>query len=228
MDLRNPPQAVPPLGRRMEDEKLIFVDSNAIWTGSLNTLSFSGQTGEVMHRIADRTITAEYEKIYDISHIESAVVNNYERTCPICGNEMILRESDNGGSYWACVEGDYSRNMDQQYPLDGILRCSCGAPYKFFMNNEPRWVCSENPKGHQFKKMRFSDLKLEKMYALIPRSERKAVKDYFAEKQTDKKKADNKKKSTSTKEKTKKTTKSQSKSTKKTNNSSGGEQLTLL
>ena len=201
-------------------EKLIFVDSSAVWIGSLNALSFSGQTGEVMHRIGDKAITAEYEKLYDISHIESAVINDYERTCPICGSEMILRESDNGGSYWACVEGDYSRNMDQQYPLDGILRCSCGAPYKFFMKNEPRWVCSENPKGHQYKKMRYSDLKLEKMYALIPRNERKAVKEYFAEKQSEKKKAEANKK--------KKSTKSKKKSKKKSNSSSGGEQLTLL
>ena len=201
-------------------EKLIFVDSSAVWIGSLNALSFSGQTGEVMHRIGDKAITAEYEKLYDISHIESAVINDYERTCPICGSEMILRESDNGGSYWACVEGDYSRNMDQQYPLDGILRCSCGAPYKFFMKNEPRWVCSENPKSHQYKKMRFSDLKLEKMYAIIPSNKRKAVKKYFTEKQSGKKKTEQKKE--------KKATKPQKKTTKKSSNSSGGEQLTLI
>ena len=35
-------------------EKLIFVDSNAVWIGSLNALSFTGLTGEVMQRHADR------------------------------------------------------------------------------------------------------------------------------------------------------------------------------
>lgn len=173
-------------------EKLIFVDSEVVWIGSLNALSFTGLTGEVMHRHADRELTAEYEKLFDIEHIYNAIENDYEQKCPICGGEMLVKESDTGGIYWQCVDGDYSRNATQQYPLDGILRCRCGAPYIFSMKNEPRWVCSENPKHYQ--KMRESDLKLEKMAALIlTKTARKEVDRYFAQRRkkrdTTKKKA---------------------------------------
>ena len=121
----------------------------------------------------------EYEKLFDIEHICNAVENAFEQKCPICGAEMIVKEGDEGGIYWQCVEGDYSRNANQQYPVDGILRCKCGAPYVFVMKNEPRWVCSADSKHYQ--KMRESDLKLEKMLALIPtKTARKEVDKYFA------------------------------------------------
>ena len=159
-------------------EKLIFVDSNAVWIGSLNALSFTGLTGEVMQRHADRELTAEYEKLFDIEHICGAIENTYEQRCPICGDEMIVKESNGGGIYWQCVAGDYSRNVSQQYPLDGVLRCKCGAPYVFAMKNEPRWVCSADSRHYQ--KMRESDLKLEKMAALIPtKAARSQVNKYF-------------------------------------------------
>jgi hypothetical protein len=46
------------------------------------------------------------------------------------------------------------------------------------MKNEPRWVCSEDSRHYQ--KMRESDLKLEKMAALIPtKTARSQVNKYF-------------------------------------------------
>lgn len=162
-------------------EKLIFVDSDAVWIGSLNALSFTGLTGEIMQRHADRELTAEYENLFDIDHICGAIENTNELKCPICKKEMLIKESDDGGIYWQCVDGDYSRNASQQYPVDGILRCKCGAPYVFAMKNEPRWVCSQDSKHYQ--KMREGDLKLEKMAALIPTQKvRKEVDRYFAQK----------------------------------------------
>ena len=182
-------------------EKLIFVDSNAVWIGSLNALSFTGLTGEVMQRHADRELTAEYERLFDIEHICNAIENTYEQKCPICGDEMIVKESDEGGIYWQCVAGDYSRNVAQQYPLDGILRCKCGAPYVFAMKNEPRWVCSEDSRHYQ--KMRERDLRLEKMAALIPtKAARSQVNKYFFAKKKEieaKKKATAPKKTSATK-----------------------------
>ena len=103
--------------------------------------------------------------------------NAYEQECPICKSEMLIRESDAGGIYWLCANGDYSRSAEQPYPKDGILRCKCGAPYKFAMKNEPRWVCSVNPKHYQ--KMRKNDLNLVKMAALIPKEDRGKVYTYF-------------------------------------------------
>lgn len=162
-------------------EKLIFVDDLAVWVGSLNALSFTGLTGEIMHRHKDKTLTAEYENLFGIEHICGAAERIYEQACPICGAEMLVKESDSGGIYWECVNGDYSRNAEQQYPIDGIMRCKCGASFIFSMKNQPRWVCSENSSHYQ--KMRQSDLKLEKMAALIPtKIERREVDRYFAEK----------------------------------------------
>lgn len=159
-------------------EKLIFVDRDAVWIGSLNALSFTGLTGEVMQRHADRELTSEYEKLFNIEHICGAIENTYEQRCPVCGEEMIVKESNEGGIYWQCVAGDYSRNAEQQYPLDGILRCKCGAPYVFAMKNEPRWVCTADSRHYQ--KMRESDLKLEKMAALIStKAARSEVDKYF-------------------------------------------------
>ena len=188
-------------------EKLIFVDSNAVWIGSLNALSFTGLTGEVMQRHADRELTAEYKKLFGIEHICGAVENTYEQKCPICGEEMLVKESNEGGIYWQCIAGDYSRNVAQQYPLDGVIRCKCGAPYVFAMKNEPRWVCSADTRHYQ--KMRESDLKLEKMAALIPtKTVRKEVDKYFLGKKKDneaQKKASAPKKTTTTKKSSNKT-----------------------
>lgn len=69
----------------------------------------------------------------------------------------------------------------QKYPVDGILRCKCGAEYKFIMKNQPRWVCTKNPAHYQI--MRESDLKLEKMRDLIPTKKAlKEVEKYFSDK----------------------------------------------
>lgn len=162
-------------------EKLAIVDSVAVWIGSLNILSFSGLTGEVMQRHESCELTADLEKLYDIGHISEAAESNVELACPICGAEMLIRESDSGGIYWSCASCGYTRQPEQQYPYDGILRCKCGAPYVFSMKHQPRWVCSQNPSHYQI--MRESDLKLEKMVALIPTKKvRKEVEKYFAEK----------------------------------------------
>ena len=167
------------LHKQKMHEKLIFVDHEAVWIGSLNVLSYTGLTGEVMQRHADHDLTAEYEKIFDIAHICGAIEHTYELTCPICAKEMLVKESADGGIYWQCAARDYARSADAPYPVDGLMRCKCGKPYVFAMKNEPRWVCSETPRHYQ--RMRESDLKLPKMAALIPnQATRTAVDKYFA------------------------------------------------
>ncbi len=167
-------------------EKLIFVDDTAVWIGSLNALSFTGLTGEVMQRHADKALTAEYEKLFDIPNICDAIQKQYEQKCPGCGNEMAIGDGPNGGFYWACGICKYIRFFTQPYPTDGIIRCKCGAPYVFSMKNEPRWVCSKDPKHYQ--KMQRGDLALEKMAALIPtKKARKEVDRFFEQKQKRKK-----------------------------------------
>lgn len=166
-------------------EKLIFIDDETVWVGSLNALSFTGLTGEVMQRHFDKDLSTEYQKLFDIEHLCDAIHNPCEQSCPICGGEMIIKESADGGVYWQCVNEDYSRNVTQQYPTDGLYRCKCGAPYMFVMKKEPRWVCTQDSRHYQ--KIRESDLRLEKMAALIPtKTARKAVDRYFAQKRNPK------------------------------------------
>ena len=162
-------------------EKLAIVDSKAVWLGSLNILSFSGLTGEVMQRHEGRELTADYEKLYDIGHISEAAESSVELVCPICGDEMLVKASDSGGIYWSCASCGYTRQPDQQYPYDGVLHCKCGAPYKFAMKTQPRWVCTENPNHYQL--IQEHDLKLPQMADLIPTKKAlKEVEKYFAAK----------------------------------------------
>ena len=109
-----------------------------------------------------------------------ALENDYETKCPICGGEMLIAESEDGGIYWKCITGDYSRNKDQQYPVDGILRCAkCDSTFSFSMKKQPRWVCKADPKHYQL--VRKNDLKLPNMAALLTQAERKQVGKYFEE-----------------------------------------------
>lgn len=161
-------------------EKIAFIDSTAIWNGSLNILSFTGATGEVMNRYADRKIVAENETLFGIEHICNAAEHEEERYCPICGGEMVVRDGAKGGIYWECIHGDYTRDSSQQYPIDGILRCKkCGAPYRFVMKTEPRWVCTQDTK--HFQRIHEGDLRLRGMAALLSKTEREAVDRFFAD-----------------------------------------------
>ncbi|SEP55767.1 AAA domain-containing protein [Butyrivibrio sp. TB] len=161
-------------------EKIVIIDDSAYWYGSLNTLSFTGFTSETMTKLCSSKLTMEMEQLYGIPKIQTAIDNEYELKCPICSGNMFLGEADKGGFYWKCAACGYSRSMDQQYPVDGILRCHCGSTYHFDMKNQPRWVCDENRKHYQ--KMRYGDLRLEKMKTLLSDKDLKRVESYFAEK----------------------------------------------
>ena len=172
--------------KRGMHEKIVFVDDDIFYSGSLNTLSFNGSTGEIMVRICDKNTTLKYEKDYSIEPIYDTVENEYKQKCPICGEEMSIRESAKGGIYWECSNCKFTRNPKQPYPKDGVICCEkCGAPYIFDMKKEPRWICSQNPR--HYKKVKESDLKLEKMAALIPNAKlRKEVDKFFNDKRKDK------------------------------------------
>ena len=162
-------------------EKLIFFDDDIVWTCTESPLSALDGKKYMMHRHQDRSLADEYRKVFCIRNITNAVDNGYELSCPICKQELLIRESDSGGIYWECINKDYSRNGDQPYPRDGIYRCKCGAQYLFSMKKQPRWVCSENSNHYQL--IRLSDLRLEKMAALIPETSLGSVKDYLEKKQ---------------------------------------------
>ena len=162
-------------------EKIIIIDDDIVWIGSLNVLSFGGTTKEVMCKIISKEGAKEFAEIFDIQHILEATDDEEERKCPICGKEVIMAESDSAGYYWRCSDKEgcgWSRRPEEQYPHDGKLVCpKCGGEYSLSMKNEPRWVCENNPR--HFRKIRKSDLKLVKMWENVPKRTVKEVEDYF-------------------------------------------------
>lgn len=162
-------------------EKIIIIDDDIVWIGSLNVLSFGGTTKEVMCKIISKEGAKEFAEIFDIQHILEATDNKDERKCPICGKEVIMAESDTSGYYWRCSDKEgcgWSRRPEEQYPHDGKLVCpKCGGEYSLSMKNEPRWVCQDNPR--HYRKLRRSDMKLVKMWENVPKLTVKEVEDYF-------------------------------------------------
>lgn len=145
-------------------EKLVFIDEDITWSGSLNPLSFSN-TQEIMER---RKALLFYGTILKYCGLSK---------CPICGSEMIAAEGADEPYYWRCVNDDdcYSRSIDQPYPIDGMLKCgTCNSTVEFgYWSDYPHWRCCSNSRHRQ--KIFKSHLRLPKMAALVPKSERKKL-----------------------------------------------------
>lgn len=153
-------------------EKLVFIDDDITWLGSLNPLSFSN-TQEVMERRKSTAVQKDYFQILRLQEF-LAVTDTAESKCPICGSEIIAAEGADEPYYWRCVNDDcYSRSIDQPYPYDGVLSC-CNAPVEFgYWGDYPHWRCTRNNRHRQ--KLFKSHLRLPKMAALIPERERRKV-----------------------------------------------------
>ncbi|VVB96230.1 ATP-dependent RecD-like DNA helicase [uncultured archaeon] len=159
-------------------EKLVFIDKDITWSGSLNPLSFSN-TQEIMERRKSTLVFEDYFKTLRLEELLS-VPGKPESKCPICGSEMIAAEGGKEPYYWRCVNDEcYSRSIDQPHPIDGMLRCkSCNSKVEFgYWGDYPHWRCSSNPKHRQ--KVFKSHLRLPKMAAMIPKAERKKVCEIF-------------------------------------------------
>ena len=155
-------------------EKLVFIDDDITWSGSLNPLSFSN-TQEVMERRKSKAVLDDYFQILRLQEL-LAVHGNAESKCPICGSEIIAAEGPKQPYYWRCInDGCYTRSIDQAYPFDGVLTCgNCNKPVEFgYWGDYPHWRCTANKRHRQ--KIFKSHLRLPKMAALIPERERRKV-----------------------------------------------------
>jgi superfamily I DNA and/or RNA helicase/uncharacterized protein YukE len=155
-------------------EKLVFVDDDITWSGSLNPLSFSN-TQEIMERRKSKLVLRDYSKIVRIKELLD-VQGTPESQCPICGSEIIAAEGADQPFYWRCtLDKCYTRGIEQPYPFDGVFTCSaCNSPVAFgYWGDKPHWRCTTNNRHRQriFK----SHLRLPKMASLVPRSERKKL-----------------------------------------------------
>ena len=147
-------------------EKLVFVDDDIIWVGSLNPLSFSN-TQETMERRKSTAVSSDYAKTIRLSEL----VREYRDgrpSCPICRSEMIATEGRDDPYYWKCCQPDcYTRSIDEPPIGDEILCHSCGAAVAFGKWGEAdAWRCVENSRHRQ--NVGRTHLRLPKMQAIVP------------------------------------------------------------
>jgi len=148
-------------------EKLVFIDDDVLWIGSLNPLSFSN-TQEVMERRSSRKVVEDYAKTLRLDEL----VGEYEAgspKCPICGSEVVATEGRDEPYYWRCVmDGCFTRSIDQTPPRNGLIPCAnCGGAVEFGeWGGKPAWRCRENRHHHQ--RVHLNHLRLPKMRKLVP------------------------------------------------------------
>lgn len=155
-------------------EKLVFIDDDVTWAGSLNPLSFSN-TQEIMERRKSKAVLKDYFQILRLQELV-AVQETQESKCPICGKEMIAAEGADQPYYWRCINDNcFSRSIDQPYPFDGVLRCgNCNAPVEYGeWGDYPHWRCTANNRHRQ--KIFKAHLRLPKMAALVPKNDRRKL-----------------------------------------------------
>lgn len=153
-------------------EKLVFIDEDVTWSGSLNPLSFSN-TQEIMERRKSKAVLKDYFQILRLHELISAY-GAPEGMCPICGDEMIAAEGADQPYYWRCVNDEcFTRGVDQPYPFDGVLKCAnCNSSVEYgHWGDYPHWRCTSNNRHRQ--KIFKSHLRLPKMAALVPHGERR-------------------------------------------------------
>jgi hypothetical protein len=150
-------------------EKLIFIDDEIVWVGSLNPLSFR-QSREIMERRRSRKIADDYRTTLQLDITFSAYEQG-ERKCPVCGSEMALAEGDRGTYRRCVVPGCYSRNLADPPLQDGKMAChACGGElYYGTWGERPAWRCRENPKHRMY--VHANHLKLPAMTALLSQRE---------------------------------------------------------
>jgi hypothetical protein len=160
-------------------EKLVFLDGNILWSGSLNPLSHS-RTQEVMERRASDAVVADYVKTLRLTELLGVVELEPQR-CPICRSEMIASEGGDGDPFfWRCiVDGCYSRGVDDPLLQNGMVAFKCGSQPEFgWWGESSVWVCTCGRRHRQ--RVHPNHLRLPKMKALIAQPELRKVEKLFA------------------------------------------------
>ena len=148
-------------------EKLVFVDDDVVWTGSLNPLSFR-DTQEVMERRRSREVVKDYKETLRLEEL----LKEYDTgrpTCPWCGSEVIAAEGKDEPFYWRCVEDRcYSRSIGESPLLGDIVLCKkCQGEVEYGVRGAKAiWRCKGNARHYQFVKR--MHLRLPKMRAIVP------------------------------------------------------------
>lgn len=155
--------------KRGMHEKLIFIDEDVLWSGSLNPLSFS-DTQEIMERRVSREVVTNFARTLRLEDLIGEYHNGQPK-CPYCDNEVVASEGADQPFYWRCIEDDcYARSIDKPPIKGGIIVCAnCGGDVEYGeWGGKHAWRCRENPRHHQ--KLARTHLRLPKMRELIPKN----------------------------------------------------------
>lgn len=152
--------------KRNMHEKVVLIDDEIVWTGSLNALSFS-DTQEVMERRKSAKISADYIKTLRVNELLEPF-DAGKASCPVCNEELVASEGNDEPFFWRCITPDcHSRSIGDPAPKDGRILCrNCGEAVEFVdMPSGPHWRCTEN-KHHRQRVVR-NHLKLLKMREIV-------------------------------------------------------------
>ena len=158
-------------------EKLVFVDDDVLWIGSLNPLSFRA-TREIMERRNNHEIADKYRRTLQLD-IAFEAFEGTNTGCPICGSELALAEGPRG-TYLRCVVPHcYARSLTDPPLRDGKMAChTCGGDlYYGVWGQKPHWRCHDNPQHRM--EVHPNHLKLPAMTAMLTRAELLKLRRYF-------------------------------------------------
>ena len=151
-------------------EKLIFIDDDVIWAGSMNALSSTGETGEHMERRRNPRLYQEYAQAVFLGQLVGPCAEG-NPACPVCGCEIVAAEGLRKPFYWFCTNKDcgYKRDADAPAPENGLIACSnCGGEVEYGeWGGKPAWRCTVNSRHHQ--RVAPAHLRLPRMRELVPK-----------------------------------------------------------
>jgi ssDNA-binding Zn-finger/Zn-ribbon topoisomerase 1 len=123
-------------------EKVVVIDDKIVWFGSLNPLSHTARTDEVMARIEGRDLALQISAFMSLDRgirsdtAEGISTRAENPRCPECEARTSYRKGPYG-SYWDCEECDWKENVDKlrrqgkttKHHTGEPPRCDkCGAP----------------------------------------------------------------------------------------------------
>ncbi len=99
-------------------EKVVVIDDAIVWFGSLNPLSHTARTDEVMARIEGKDLALQISIFMALDHgvrpdtAEGISTRAENPRCPICGARTSYRKGPYG-PYWDCEECDWRERFDR-------------------------------------------------------------------------------------------------------------------
>jgi hypothetical protein len=99
-------------------EKVVVIDDKIVWFGSLNPLSHTARTDEVMARIEGRDLALQISAFMSLDRgvrsdtAEGISTKAENPRCLKCGARTSYRKGPHG-SYWDCEECDWRENVDK-------------------------------------------------------------------------------------------------------------------